>query len=37
MVKVDYSKFDYDYIFNNNYDNKSLEDILDVFKYTENM
>lgn len=31
MVKVDYSKFDYDYIFCNNYDNKSLEDILDKF------
>lgn len=29
MVKVDYSKFDYNYIFDNNYDNKSLEDILD--------
>ena len=31
IVKVDYSKFDYDYIFSNTYDNKSLEDILDVF------
>ena len=31
IVKVDYSKFDYDYIFNNNYDNKSLEYILDKF------
>ena len=31
IVKVDYSKFDYDYTFNNNYDNKSLEDILDKF------
>lgn len=31
IVKVDYSEFDYDYIFNNNYDNKSLEDILEVF------
>lgn len=29
IVKVDYNKFDYDYIFSNNYDNKSLEDILD--------
>lgn len=32
IVKVDYSKFDYDYTFNNNYDNKSLEDILENFK-----
>ncbi len=31
IVKVDYSKYDYDYIFSNNYDNKSLEDILDKF------
>lgn len=31
IVKVDYSKFDYDYAFSNNYDNKSLEDILDIF------
>ena len=31
MVKVDYSKFDYDYTFYNNYDNKSLEKILDKF------
>lgn len=31
MVKVDYSGFEYDYIFCNNYDNKSLEDILDRF------
>lgn len=31
MVKVDYSKFEYDYIFGNNYDNKSLENILDKF------
>lgn len=31
IVKVDYNKFDYDYIFSNNYDNKSLEDILDKF------
>lgn len=31
IVKVDYSKFEYDYIFGNNYDNKSLEDILDKF------
>lgn len=28
IVKVDYSKFDYDYIFSNNYDNKSLDDII---------
>lgn len=32
IVKLDYSKFDYDYIFNNNYDEKSLEKILDKFK-----
>lgn len=31
IVKVDYSKFDYDYIFNNKYDNKLLEDILEKF------
>lgn len=31
IVKVEYSKFDYDYTFNNNYNNKSLEDILDKF------
>ena len=31
IVKLDYSKFEYDYIFSNNYDNKSLEDILDKF------
>lgn len=31
IVKVDYSKFDYDYTFWNNYDNKSLEDILEKF------
>lgn len=31
IVKVDYSKFDYDYTFFNNYDNKSLDDILDKF------
>lgn len=31
IVKLDYSKFDYDYIFNNNYDEKSFEKILDKF------
>lgn len=31
IVKVDYNKFDYDYIFNNNYDKESLEGILDGF------
>lgn len=31
IVKVDYSKFDYNYVFNNNYNNKSLDDILDKF------
>lgn len=31
VARIGYSKFDYDYIFSNNYDNKSLEDILDKF------
>lgn len=31
IVKVDYSEFDYDYTFYNNYDNKSLQEILDEF------
>lgn len=29
IVKLDFNKFDYDYIFENSYDNKSFEDILD--------
>ena len=31
IVKLDYNKFDYDYIFYNNYDKTSLEKILDKF------
>lgn len=30
-VRIDYSKFDYDYIFENNYDEKTLKNILDKF------
>ncbi len=31
IAKLDYNKFDYDYIFENNYDEKSLENILNKF------
>lgn len=31
VARIDYSKFNYDYIFENNYDEKTLEDILDRF------
>lgn len=31
IVKLDYSKFDYDYIFDNSYDQESLKNILDKF------
>lgn len=31
VARIDYSKFDYDYIFENNYDEESLENILDKF------
>lgn len=31
VARIDYSKFNYDYIFENNYDEKSLENILDKF------
>jgi dephospho-CoA kinase len=32
VARIDYSEFNYDYIFENNYDEKSLENILDKFK-----
>ena len=31
VARIDYSKFNYDYIFENNYDEKTLENILDKF------
>lgn len=31
VARIGYSKFDYDYIFENNYDEESLENILDKF------
>lgn len=31
VARTDYSKFNYDYIFENNYDEKTLKKILDKF------
>lgn len=30
VARIDYSKFNYDYVFENNYDKESLENILDI-------